>query len=840
MYIQRYSYFLTTIVAVISLAIIPAELKAEGNTQFNTDLLNLEDKNNIDFNKFSNPGYIVPGIYTLDIKMNSESFPEQKIPFYAGKTDSAMSRICLSPDIVKTIGFKEEIIKKVTWWHDGECLNLDDLPGFTATGDLSSATLNLTVPQAYLEYRTENWDPPSLWDNGVAGIFFDYNLLANITRSLKTHNNEHHVSANGTAGVNLGAWRFRGDWQTQIANTGSKNDFRWTRLYAYRAITQLKAKLTIGEDYLESDLFDSIRYIGIGLRSSLLMEPPNLRGYAPEITGVANTNATVIISQQGRIIRQEQVAPGPFRIQTLSDVTTGKLDVTVREQDGTEQQFQVDTATVPYLTRPGSVRYKLAAGRPSDVRHHTQGDSFAMGEFSWGVSNGWSLFGGFIGSKNYQSVNTGVGRDLFSFGAFSLDITHARAAFSGGKKTAGNSYRINYSKRFDEYDSSIQFAGYRFSEQDYIAFSEFISSNNYSDINGHNKEMYVISLNKNFRDIELSGYINYSHQTYWDKPSSERLSLMIAKNINLDKIKNINLSLSAFRTKYSGSDKNDDGFYLSASIPWGDNGSIGYSVQTTSEDTINRATYYDQINNRVNYQLSTGASDKGVSAGAYLTYHGNRAKLTANASYNNNDYASAGFGAQGGITLTKEGADIHRQSIFGGTRLMIDTDGIAGIPITDRGAPVKSNYFGKLVIPDVNSYYRNKIKVDLNEIPENAEVDNSVVEATLTEGAIGYRKVGVLSGEKRMVSIRTREGQYPPFGAQVINRSGRNTGIVNDSGYTYVSGINPGESMFVIWGDNKACKITFPENLSKSGSGLLLTCIPESVNRFDEMNKEKK
>ncbi len=53
------------------------------------------------------------------------------------------------------------------------------------------------------------------------------------------------------------------------------------------------------------------------------MLPPNLRGYAPEITGVATTNATVIVSQQGRIIYQEQVAAGPFRIQNLSDATTG-------------------------------------------------------------------------------------------------------------------------------------------------------------------------------------------------------------------------------------------------------------------------------------------------------------------------------------------------------------------------------------------------------------------------------------------------------------------------------------------------------------------------------------
>ena len=47
------------------------------------------------------------------------------------------------------------------------------------------------------------------------------------------------------------------------------------------------------------------------------MLPPNLRGYAPEVTGVAKSNAKVIISQQGRVLYETTVAVGPFRIQDL-------------------------------------------------------------------------------------------------------------------------------------------------------------------------------------------------------------------------------------------------------------------------------------------------------------------------------------------------------------------------------------------------------------------------------------------------------------------------------------------------------------------------------------------
>ncbi|WP_039062213.1 fimbria/pilus outer membrane usher protein, partial [Shigella flexneri] len=73
------------------------------------------------------------------------------------------------------------------------------------------------------------------------------------------------------------------------------------------------------------------------------------QGYAPEVTGVARSNAKVVISQQGRVIYESQVAAGPFRIQELSSSVSGTLDVRVEEQDGRVQHFQVDTASIPYL-----------------------------------------------------------------------------------------------------------------------------------------------------------------------------------------------------------------------------------------------------------------------------------------------------------------------------------------------------------------------------------------------------------------------------------------------------------------------------------------------------------
>ncbi|MFP1591739.1 fimbria/pilus outer membrane usher protein [Escherichia coli] len=70
--------------------------------------------------------------------------------------------------------------------------------------------------------------------------------------------------------------------------------------YAWRALPSLKAKLALGEDYLRSDIFDGFNYVGGSASTDDQMLPPNLRGYAPDISGVAHTTAKVTVSQMGR------------------------------------------------------------------------------------------------------------------------------------------------------------------------------------------------------------------------------------------------------------------------------------------------------------------------------------------------------------------------------------------------------------------------------------------------------------------------------------------------------------------------------------------------------------
>ncbi|ETJ34299.1 Outer membrane usher protein papC, partial [human gut metagenome] len=70
----------------------------------------------------------------------------------------------------------------------------------------------------------------------------------------------------------------------------------------------------------------------------------------------------------------------------------------------------------------GQVRYKVTMGRPQNWDHQVAGSFFSGGEASWGIANGWSLYGGALADENYQSAALGLGRDLALLGALAFDV----------------------------------------------------------------------------------------------------------------------------------------------------------------------------------------------------------------------------------------------------------------------------------------------------------------------------------------------------------------------------------------------------------------------------------
>ncbi|MGU0042895.1 fimbria/pilus outer membrane usher protein [Escherichia coli] len=84
-------------------------------------------------------------------------------------------------------------------------------------------------------------------------------------------------------------------------------------------------------------------------------------------SGIAKSNATVIIRQNGYVIYRSAVPQGAFGITNLNTASTGgDLDVTIKEEDGSEQRFTQPYASLAILKREGQTDVDVSVGELRD------------------------------------------------------------------------------------------------------------------------------------------------------------------------------------------------------------------------------------------------------------------------------------------------------------------------------------------------------------------------------------------------------------------------------------------------------------------------------------------
>ncbi|MQR02498.1 fimbria/pilus outer membrane usher protein [Glaciimonas sp. GS1] len=773
-------------------------------TEFNTNFLNIDGDSDVNLEQFARADYTVPGKYLLDVAMNRQFFAQQSIEFKVDP-ETENSYPCLSEDLVAKFGLKPKVLEQLPRTDDRACVRLDSIPNVTIKYVKSTARLVISIPQASFEYDDPNYIPPSGWSDGVDGLLLDYRVIANTRRSnvVGGQSSSNTLTSYGTAGANLGAWRFRADYQAQQSsgndNLGEHKAFQLNRLYAYRALPDIRSNLSVGDNYLSSDIFDTFALRGATLNSDDRMLPPNLRGYAPVISGVARTNATVNITQQGRLLYSTKVSPGAFTIQDLNSTVQGTLDVAVVEEDGTEQKFTVSTAAVPFLARQGELRYKVTAGQPRLFGGNGIIRNFTVAEIAYGLPLDVSVYGGSFIADGYNAFAGGMGKDFGAFGAISADITGSRAKLWWNQQNvSGNSYRLNYSKHFDAIDTDVPFFGYRFSDRNFTTFSQFFGDPSSYALNG-GKQRFSVNLAKRF--VGLSTNFSYDRSTYWDVTPAERLGVSLARTMSIGTLKNVSVNFSAYRSKdYTGSNTQ---VFAGLTIPLGATSMISTNVQNTSYGGSSAAVNYSTDNgDGLSYQLSGGVGGGGY-ASAYVAKRTAFYRANASVSESSGNYSAGSVEVDGSFVATKYGLTPHGNGSNGGTRLLVSTDGVSDVPFSGQ---IHSDRAGYAVIDGLPAFQAYDARINMNKLPLNVDVSNPIRRMVLTDGAIGYVNFGVAKGRNVYLTLKQSNGKDVPFGASIQDsKSNKEVGIVGEHGVTYLTGVKSDAELVARWGNNDSC-----------------------------------
>ncbi|MBU9560417.1 fimbria/pilus outer membrane usher protein [Burkholderia multivorans] len=792
-------------------------------TEFNSSFLSIDGTTDVDLSQFSQADFTLPGEYMLEVQVNDLFYGLQPIEFVALDASGA-GKPCLRAELVAQFGLKPSLAKDLPRFHGGRCVDLAAIEGVTVRYLKGDGRLRITIPQAALEFTDGTYLPPERWSDGIAGAMLDYRVIANTNRSFGSGGRQTNaVQAYGTIGANWGAWRVRGDYQAQsnVGNTVyADRTFRFSRLYAFRALPSIQSTVTFGDDYLSSDIFDTFALTGASIRSDDRMLPPSLRGYAPLISGVARTNATVTVSQQGRVLYVTRVSPGAFALQNINTSVQGTLDVAVEEEDGSVQRFQVTTAAVPFLARTGQFRYKAAVGKPRRFGGAGITPFFGFGEAAYGLPFDVTVYGGFIAASGYTSIALGVGRDFGTFGAVSADVTHARARlWWNGATRRGNSYRINYSKHFDGLDADVRFFGYRFSERDYTNFAQFSGDPTAYGL-ANSKQRYSATMSKRFGDT--SAYFSYDQTTYWERASEQRVGVTLTRAFSVGALRNLNVSVSAFRTQSAGASGNQ--VSVTATLPIGGRHTVTSNLTTGNGSTsVNAGYLYDDPAGRT-YQVSAGTTDGRASANASFRQRTSAYQLTAQASTVANGYAAASLEVDGSLVATQYGIAAHANGNAGDTRLLVSTDGVRDVPLS--GTLTHTDSRGYAVLDGISPYNVYDAAVSVEKLPLEVQVSNPIQRMVLTDGAIGFVQFSAARGSNLYLTLTDAAGKPLPFGASVQDAAnGKELGIVGEGGAAYLTQVQPKSSLVVRAGERTLCTIdTLPNRLQLEGTPIPVAC----------------
>ncbi|HEC8346577.1 TPA: fimbrial biogenesis outer membrane usher protein [Providencia rettgeri] len=775
---------------------------------FSPSSLSVVDGQNIadlpNLNQFANPGGQLAGEYHVDVIVNGILMESKVVEFIKDKSSNQLIPL-LTKEELALWGVKVDAIPALKALPEKqEIVPISEyIPDAKSILELNQQKLNISIPQIAMDKQALGTVPTSQWENGVPALVLNYYYSGsnNWSRNKSKDSNSHYFNLRSTG--NLGPWRLK-NYSTYTDNNG-KREWENIETSLERGINYLKSQLTIGDTATPSEIFEGFQFRGVQLRSDESMLPSSMRGFAPVIRGIAQSNAEVTVKQNNYVIYQSYVSPGAFEIDDLYPTgTSGDLTVLIKEADGSERSFVVPFSSIAIMQREGQLKYSLTGGK---YKSNTAGEvepNFLQSTFIYGLPKSITGYAGTLLSKNYQSYAAGMGINLGSFGALSADITQANSQNLLGKDNtdSGQSYRFQYSKNVTSTGTSVTLANYRYSTEGFYTFSE-ANSNQPKIYRNNKKNRFQVSLNQSLNEFGNVYFSSYQ-QDYWNRSGKER-SLNAGYNNNIGGI-TYNFSYSYTDSAYQR--KADNYFSFSMTIPLND--SSGNYTSINSSVTADNSGNTDAMmgisgtlgeSNNFNYaiQQSYGNKETRASGNASASYRGSYG--VANAAYGYDKYSQrANYGLTGAVVAHPHGITLSQP--INDTFAIVRAPGAKNVQVSNR-ANISTDSRGYAIIPYLNPYTKNEITLNIDSLPDNVELKTNTVSVVPTKGAAILASYQTHVGYRLLFTV-THNGKPVPFGAmaQFSQSDDQNisTGIVGDNGDVYLSGMPEQGQLQIKWG----------------------------------------
>ncbi|WP_435946894.1 fimbria/pilus outer membrane usher protein [Dryocola sp. BD586] len=678
------------------------------------------------------------------------------------------------------------------------------ITGAEASYQAGDFNLDLTVPQAYLVRYPRGYTDPASWDSGVSAGLLDYNgnFYAQENAGRFSSADAHSLSGNLglLAGFNFYDWRLRKRINTHwTSGSPAHTQNLFTRLQ--RDVSVLRSQLTLGDSTTSGDLFDSLTVRGIQLQSDDRMLPDGLRNYAPLIRGIAETNARVQVTQQGRIVYETTVPPGPFE---LSDIGAmgygGDLQLTITEADGRERSQVIPFSAPPMLLRDGVSRFGVTVGKLKD-NSLAEEPGMAQGFYQYGLGNLYTLYGGGQFSDSYAALGLGHAFNT-RIGGVSMDVTHARSELQDGKTSSGNSFNIGYSKYLDATATDLTLAAYRYSSKGFYSLRDatldrYGSSDDAYRVDYRTRQRFMISVGQSlWNGARLNFAGNFYN--YWDDRSSSR-QFMLTYNKS-----ERYFSWSASASRAFNSDGRDvNSMMLAVSVPLGQSTIIEKPLfstlyasvthdsdgsSTAQTNVIGSQGEQNELSYGVGSSVNKAKNDSTLAAvNGNVNYNSSLGQFGSTASLSNKS-SQLSFSANGSVVA-------HGGGVTLGPRLgdypfaIVNAPGAEGATMLNGyGAKIDAN--GYAIVPSLTPYRENTVAVNTLGLPATVDVLENESTVIPRMGAAVKVNVKTMVGDPIVLAVRDGQGNYLPIGTDIVSENNTSLGIVGQAGMAFIRGWN--------------------------------------------------
>ncbi|MGO2336434.1 fimbria/pilus outer membrane usher protein [Providencia sp.] len=802
--VKRICQAITAIIVVsASINCAIAEDYFSPNSLSAVDGTNVADLQNLDH--FSTAGGQLAGKYHVDIIINGVFVDSREVTFVDSETSKQLIPILTKAEL-ESWGVNVKSIATFSSLTAEQSIGVisNYIPDAKTILELNQQKLIISIPQIAMDKQVAGAIPSSQWENGVPALVLNYYYSGsnNWNRNSSADSNSHYF--NLRSGLNIGPWRLK-NYSTYSDNSGQRE---WNNIETSleRGINFLKSQLIVGDTTTPGEVFDGFQFRGIQLQSDESMLPNSMRGFAPIIRGIAQSNAEVTVKQNNYTIYQSYVAPGAFEIDDLySTGTSGDLTVIIKEADGSERSFIVPFSSIAIMQREGQLKYSLTGGKYKSNSNANEPD-FMQSTFIYGLPKGITGYAGTLLSKDYQSYAAGLGINLGNFGALSTDVTQASTQNLKGREStdSGQSYRFQYSKNMMTTGTSVTLANYRYSTQGYYSFTE-ANSNNSELYRDNKKNRFQVTLSQSLNEYG-SIYFSSYQQDYWNRSGKER-SMSAGYNNSYGGI-TYNLNYSYSDNAYQH--KADNHFSFSITIPL-DNTFGGYTSLNSNMTTDNNGntdamvgisgSLLERQNLSYSIQQSYGNKETKASGNAAASYRGSFG--IANVGYGYDRYSQrANYGLTGAVVAHPYGVTLS-QPIYDSFGI-IRAPGAENVNISNRTG-VATDGRGYAIVPYLSAYTKNEISLDVDSLPDNVELKTNTVTVIPTKGAailVNYQThVGY-----RLLFNANHNGKPVPFGAiaQLDQTDGQDisSGIADENGDVYLSGMPEKGRLKIKWGND--------------------------------------